>query len=113
MAIFGLDNCVLMGRDLSLRGLRLDPHDALQPGAEIRLSLPTNDGGDPVVVGARVARDDGELGVALHLEWVDDAERLAELVESLPPIFRMNDDDDSTQVVLTELVPNLLRRKRP
>ena len=103
-----------MGRDLSRHGLRLDPHPALVPSAQIRLSLPTNDGGDPVVVGALVARDDGELGVALHFEWVDDEARLGELVESLPAIFSMEEDDDRTQrVVLTELVPNLLRRKSP
>ncbi len=113
VAIFGLDNCVLMGRDLSPHGLRLDAHPALVPGAEIRLSLPTNDG-DPVVVGARVVRDDGERGVALNFEWIDDAERLDALVKSLPPIFCITEEDDSTQrVVLTELVPNLLRRKRP
>ncbi len=114
VGIFGLDNCVLMGRDLSRHGLRLDPHPALVPSAQIRLSLPANDGGDPVVVGARVARDDGERGVALHFEWVDDEARLGELVGSLPAIFAMKEDDDSTKrVVLTELVPNLLRRKRP
>ncbi len=114
VGIFGLDNCVLMGRDLSRHGLRLDPHPALVPSAQIRLSLPTNDGGEPVLVGALVARDDGELGVALHFEWVDDEARLGELVEGLPAIFSMREDDDSTQrVVLTEVVPNLLRRKSP
>ena len=55
-----------------------------------------------------------ERGVALNFEWIDDAERLDALVKSLPPIFCITEEDDSTQrVVLTELVPNLLRRKRP
>ena len=87
---------------------------AIVPSAQIRLSLPTNDGGDPVVVGALVARDDGELGVALHFEWVGDEARLGELIEGLPAIFSMREDGDSTQrVVLIEVVPNLLRRKSP
>ncbi len=115
VGIFGLDNCVLVGRDLSAHGLRVDKHPAMLVGAEIRLALPVGDDPEPVVVGARVVRDDGERGIALKFEWVDggDESRLERLVASLQKIEMVEPETQEPQtVVLTQLVPTLLRRSK-
>jgi hypothetical protein len=86
VAIFGLDGCVLNGRDLSSGGLRVDPNPALKVGASLRLALGDADDAKQILVDARVIRDDGENGVALHFDWIDpmSGESLRELVEGLP-----------------------------
>lgn len=112
VAIFGMEGCVLQGADLSKSGLRVDAHPALTEGAEIRLALPARTG-EPIVVGAKVLRDDGERGVALRFSWVEFGceERLDELVDSLSEIQALSPDQaEEHGVVLTKLLPTLLRR---
>ena len=104
---------MLQGADLSKSGLRVDAHPALTEGAEIRLALPAKSG-EPIVVGAQVLRDDGERGVALRFAWVEFGceERLEELVDSLSEIQALSPDEvEEHGVVLTKLLPTLLRRK--
>ena len=113
VAIFGMEGCVLQGADLSKSGLRVDPHPALTEGAEIRLALPARSG-DPIVVGAEVLRDDGERGVALRFSWVEFGceERLEELVDNLDEISALSPDEaEEHGIVLTKLLPTLLRKK--
>ncbi len=111
MPIFGLRSCALKGRDLSRHGLRVEPHPALAPGAQIRLTLPGREEGDAVCVAATVMRDDGDIGVALKFDWIDDESRLGELVDDLPGISTLDDDDRTQPVIMSGLVPSLVRRK--
>ncbi len=109
--IFGLGSCALKGRDLSRHGLRVEAHAALVPGAQIRLMLPCREEGDAVSVAATVMRDDGEAGIALKFDWIDDESRLGELVDDLPVISTLDDDDRTQPVIMSGLVPPLVRRK--
>lgn len=59
---------VVIGRDLSARGLRIEPHGALELGQSIALALHGSSLPVPVVVRAHVARDDGEAGLLLRFE---------------------------------------------
>ena len=99
---------VLVGRDLSRGGMRVEPHPKLTIGNRVRVALYADAGDDPFVMEARVVRDDGELGLALRFDWMDpDAERqLDELLEALPSIQSL-EPGDTVPVVLTELVPDL------
>jgi hypothetical protein len=97
---------VLVGRDLSRGGMRVEPHPKLTIGDRVRAALYADAGDDPFVVEARVVRDDAELGLALRFDWMDaDAERqLDQLLEALPSIQSL-EPSDTVPVVLTELVP--------
>ena len=57
---------VLIGRDLSPGGMRTDPDPELQMGDELSLALPLRADHVPLVVRARVVRDDAERGLSLQ-----------------------------------------------
>jgi hypothetical protein len=99
----GLPRHVLEGRDLSARGLRVDAHPDLRLGDELSLAL-FDAAGSPLQLRARVARDDGERGLALQFEQVDDqsAPRLDALIGTLPPIARL-DGGKSRRVVFARI----------
>lgn len=56
---------VLFGTDLSLGGLRVEPHPGLARGERIRIALQAAGGEAPIVLDADVARDDGANGLVL------------------------------------------------
>jgi hypothetical protein len=94
---------VLVGRDLSARGLRVDPHPDLR--ADTRLDLVVFDAaGAPLEVAARTARDDGDRGWLLEFEDLDEATsvRIDALIETLPAIQRL-DDDASGGIVFAKI----------
>jgi c-di-GMP-binding flagellar brake protein YcgR len=112
--ICGLDGCVLVGRDLSVGGMRVDPQPALQLGATLRLAIGLAADTDPVEVEARVARDDGENGVVVHFDWIEPGgkQRLRKMIASLPPIeARAPKSKKRGGVFLTSVIPKLLRRR--
>ncbi|RIK89502.1 MAG: hypothetical protein DCC71_25975, partial [Proteobacteria bacterium] len=79
---------VLIGRDLSSGGMRIDRQPELRVGALLRVALYDPSREAPIVVAARVVRDDGALGAALAFEDVaaDVAEQLEQLIATLPPV---------------------------
>jgi len=112
--IFGSDNYVLIGRDLSQGGLRVDPHPALKIGATLGLVLGGATDAEPVRVDARVIRDDGKNGVALHFDWIEPGseKRLRFLIEQLPAIEAPTANaKQRTGIVLTSVIPKILRRR--
>lgn len=78
----------LRGRDLSLRGVRVEPHPDLALGAKLRLVIRVPGGVPPVLVDAEVARDDGPRGLWLRFVEVSAAmrERVERAVAVLPPV---------------------------
>jgi PilZ domain len=77
---------VLIGRDLSVGGMRVDRAPNLQPGQVLQLAIHVTAGETPLVVRAEILRDDGERGFALRFcNLSTPAERyLAKMVSSLP-----------------------------
>ena len=77
---------VLVGRDLSVGGLRIEPTSDLDVGSFVQVALHVKPGTTPLVVGARVARDDGEAGLVLQFENLDGRRReyLDKMLEDLP-----------------------------
>jgi hypothetical protein len=86
---------VLIGRDLSTGGMRVDRQPELVVGARLRLALYDATRDTPVVVTANVVRDDGTGGVALRFEdlGAEAAARLEQLVAGLPPVERLSDGE--------------------
>ena len=57
---------VLVGRDLSIGGMRVDPHPALHVGDEFKLIIHSHACEHPLLVKASVARDEGDDGCVLQ-----------------------------------------------
>jgi len=73
----GVARDVLFGSDLSLGGMRIEPHPRLQRGAVLRLALQPPGGAPPVTLDAEVARDDGDRGLVLRFRAISALTRLA------------------------------------
>lgn len=98
---------VVIGRDLSLGGMRIDPHDGLQLGDEVRLALHVRTREDPLVLDARVERDDGEDGMLLRFHGLSEsaATYLTRMLNFLPILgSRLVDGDDEAGVIVSELL---------
>jgi hypothetical protein len=95
---------VLIGRDLSVGGMRVERAPNLQAGQVLQLAIHVSAGETPLVVRAEVVRDDGERGFALRFcDLSTSAERyLAKMVGALPVL-----EDGSGQsqgLVVSEII---------
>lgn len=98
---------VLIGRDLSTGGMRVDRSRELGVGSRLRIALYDAAREAPVVVEARVVRDDGDHGLALRFENVpaEAAARVEQLVATLPPVECLFDGEaGSMGTVVAEIV---------
>ena len=79
---------VLIGRDLSAGGMRIERIGLLKLGDRFRVALHGPGLGDPFVVDAEITRDDGQEGFALVFDGVDPATatELEKLVACLPDV---------------------------
>lgn len=86
---------VLMGRDLSAGGMRVERLPGLEVGSRLRLALHGTNRSEPFLVDAKVVRDDGEEGFAMAFERVDAglAESLEKLVACLPDIESLEEGE--------------------
>jgi len=89
--VAGLDDeatRILMGRDISLGGMRVDANPRLRVGESLDLAIHVDGRDKPLVLGARVHRDDGERGVVLRFLGVpnETARELTDLLAALPLI---------------------------
>ena len=79
---------VLLGRDISAGGMRVERGADLRMGERLRLALYGPIHSQPFLVWARVVRDDGPEGLALHFEelYSASAGALEKLVACLPDV---------------------------
>jgi hypothetical protein len=79
---------VLLGRDISPDGMRVETQPGLAPGESLQLAICAGAGEPPIAVRARVLRNDGPAGVALRFEDLSPgaARRIEELVARLPAV---------------------------
>jgi hypothetical protein len=73
----GIARQVLFGTDFSPGGMRVEPHPALQRGAQIRIALQPPGGAPPVMLRAEVTRDDGPRGLVLRFLALSPSTKLA------------------------------------
>ena len=62
---------MLLGRDLSMGGMRVEAEPTLCVNDEIRLALQPQGADDPILLEATIVRDDHEGGLALRFDYVD------------------------------------------
>jgi hypothetical protein len=93
---------ILIGRDLSKQGLRVEREARFALGDALKLALYGGVGSSPVMLKAVVERDDGELGWYLRFEALTPAvaRDIEKLLDSLVPV----DLPDGAGRVLTEVL---------
>jgi hypothetical protein len=95
---------VLVGRDLSPGGMRIDPHADLRLGDKISVALFVGPE-ERVPLRAEVARDDGEAG--LTLRFLDPApgvaRQLETLISGLPQLERIDGPEPAVASVIGEI----------
>ena len=87
---------VLVGRDLSMQGMRVERFSGLEVGDRLHVALYGDaDETEPLLVWATVSRDDGDDGMALVFDEVSRgvARKLEALVCSLPSVESLHDDE--------------------
>ena len=77
---------VLIGRDISSEGMRIEPQADLQPGQVLQLAIYASADEPPIAIRTRVLRNDGPAGVALRFDELsaNASRRIEELVAQLP-----------------------------
>jgi len=96
----------LVGRDLSMDGVRVEAHPSLVLGERMRLVLFDNPGGDPITLHGEVARDDGPRGWWLRFAALDNQarSRVAQAIQSLASIESLESPEpQATWMVLGAL----------
>jgi len=97
---------VLIGRDLSVGGMRVDPHPGLSVGDTLRIALYAQKGGLPLVVSAEVSRDDEDEGLVIQFRDLSRTAKnyVGRMVDSLPylEVRQVGDEDES--IVVSEIL---------
>jgi hypothetical protein len=96
---------VLLGRDISTGGMRVDSTSALSVDESLQIALHSSGRNEPVIVQARVLRDDGDSGIVLQFENVDDGciEALQELIADLP-VEDPQSEEAHSGIVVSEII---------
>jgi hypothetical protein len=96
---------VLLGRDISLGGMRVEPNPSLEVGDDLQIALHVRARAEPLVVRAVVDRDDGERGLVLRFRDLPEtaSDYLRKMVSYLP-ILAMRGDGASDGVIVTEIL---------
>lgn len=91
----GAHHHVLIGRDLSAGGMRVEPCEGVAVGDEFELAIYGPGEPHPFLVRARVERDDGDAGIALQFADVapEVAKGLEKLVACLPDIESLEEGE--------------------
>lgn len=98
---------VLVARDLSRGGMRIEPQADLGLGDRLHLAIYGDAGQEPLLTWARVSRDDGPLGLALLFENVtpEGLATLDQIVAGLPRIERYERGaGGSSRAVISEIL---------
>jgi len=95
---------VLLGREISIGGMRVDRDALLRVGQDVRLALHVASLDAPLVVTARVHRDEGARGMVLrfHALSPDDTRHLTALLDALPALDPSAGSDSG--VVVSEIL---------
>jgi hypothetical protein len=97
---------VLIGRDLSAGGMRVEPVEGVSVGTRLEVVVYTPNRPDALRIQASVLRDDGDDGLALRFEEVtpDVAQELEKLVACLPDVESLElEEAERLGSVLSEL----------
>jgi hypothetical protein len=97
---------VLIGRDISLGGMRIDPHPTLSISDELSIAVHLRALEAPMLIQARVERDDGDRGMLLQFHDLPEetAKRLDRIVDILPILAVDEAAEADEAVVVSEIL---------
>ena len=97
---------VLVGRDISRNGMRVESTPSLTLGSELQIALHVPGHETPLVVDVRVHRDDGERGLVLHFVDLPEtgASYLEQMLGALPGLANASGDHGPEAFVVSEIV---------
>jgi c-di-GMP-binding flagellar brake protein YcgR len=98
---------VLVARDLSQGGMRVEQFSGLSIGDRLHLAIYGSADQEPFLVWATVSRDDGANGMALVFDEIHPqlAEQLEKVVADLPAVESLHDDEARAMgTVVTEIL---------
>lgn len=98
---------VLVGRDLSVGGMRIESNPDLEIGDRLHLAIYGDASEEPFLVWGTILRSDGRGGTAVAFDPVHPsiAKQLEALVASLPAVESLHDDEVAAMgTVLTEII---------
>jgi len=99
---------VLVGRDLSIEGMRVEASPELEVGDRLHLAIYGSPDEEPFLLWATVERDDAERGMAITFDELHPmlAQKLERLVGSLPSVESLHDDEaEAMGTVIGEMLP--------
>lgn len=96
---------LVLGRDLSRTGIRIDPQPGLKLGSELRLAI-YGSVEQPLVLRAKVVRSAGKEG--LGLQFIDPSDELLAVLDSimaqLPEMEQLLDEDTHEPLYMSEIL---------
>ena len=97
---------VLLGRDISLGGMRVDPNPEVSLGDELRIALHVRAREKPLVVRAQVSRDDGANGLVLQFHELSPSTEgyLRRMVNFLPILSVRAEGEEGSGVIVSEIL---------
>ncbi|MBW2280770.1 MAG: PilZ domain-containing protein [Deltaproteobacteria bacterium] len=100
---------VVLGRDLSISGIRIAQHPDLEVGSRLALAIYGSEGSDPVVLEAQVANDMGDEGLGLRFTGVTAANRrdLETVLGELPALETLDGENTHPdRLFLSKVLPS-------
>lgn len=97
---------VVMGRDLSSGGIRIEPHGGLERGQRLTLALHGGGLAVPLVVRGAVLRDDGDAGLVIRFDPLTavQSEALGKILAGLGDIESLASQTAGTPQLVTHIV---------
>jgi hypothetical protein len=94
---------ILLGREISISGMRVDPSPLLGLGRDVRLAIHAGSDADPLVLTARVHRDDGERGMLLRFHELSESatRQLHAVIDELPLLDPSRDSGGIVSQILS------------
>ena len=98
-ALLGGGERTILGRDLSIAGMRSEPLPEFPVGTELELAIYGPAGAEPVLVQAVVSRDDGPLGTVFRFKSMarGDYPRLEAIIARKPEIRWLADGENGEE----------------
>jgi hypothetical protein len=97
---------VLIGRDISMGGMRVDANPNVSVGDQIQLAIHVRARKHPLVIDAKVVRDDGHDGMVLQfLTLSTEAEQyLQQMIDFLPILMIRDESGEGTGIFISEIL---------
>jgi len=99
---------VLVGRDLSTHGMRVESNPNISIGDRLHLAIYGTPNDEPLLIWATVERDDGERGLELAFDELHEViqKQLERIVVSLPSVESLHDSElEAMGTVMSEMLP--------